>query len=203
MPVFPAAALNYDKNSEFSGIFYHTYYKTGIFSLNGDFKITASSYKQGSIYCIVGVDNSNNNNFFQTDNIQNSWIQFELNNIKISVSSFIYRAREPDFHDNWQLLGSNDNETFDILYEGKTESYTNQHSLINKNFNCTNENIGKRYSLIRLKSNGQRSSYWDSRFILPIYRFEVFGNIYSIAWFTQQRKLIFPIFCFITIFILL
>ena len=141
-----------------------------------------------TFHFIIGVDNSNFTKYFHTLNIENSWIQFEFKGIKVSVKEYSYKARTPDFFEKWQLQGSNDNHTWDVIDE-QTYSYPEKDYLI-ENFYTCNKGNNKMYSFIRILPSGMRSNIYIDRYRLAIYGFELFGDVYSIASFTIAQ------FCF-------
>ena len=202
MAIRSAASFKYNSDSIFKGILHYSYFTSESFFLHSELKITASSYDIENIYTIIGDENPDFDLYFQTTNEENSWIQFEMNNIKIHVSDFVYRTRINDFHDKWQLLGSNNNKTFDILYEGKTEEYEETNDITDKHFNCNNLNCSNQYSYIRVLSNGHRR--YQLSYKLALYGFELYGNVYNIFSFSlsKQNNFLFQALYFISIIIL-
>ena len=199
MHIFPAIKFLYKDDSTFNGILHNSYFKTSdIFSLQSEISLSASSYDKGNITCILGVDNDQFDSFFQTKSFNNSWIQFELKGIRISVSDFLYRTVEYDFHTTWELQGSNDNKTFDILYQGKKESWSQKNEKETIHF-TTNMNQNNQYSIIRVQSTGNRNTIYPEIYKLAIYGFEIFGSVYSIVQnsFFHKNSIFSSIYCII------
>ena len=193
MSIRSVASIKYNSDSFFNGILHYSYFTSESFSLNSELKITASSYDAvstgSSIYSIIGAENPNYTKYFSTTNEEHSWIQFELKDIKISISKFVYRAKDHDFFDKWQLLGSNNNRTFDILYEGVTETYNTTNKIIDKHYDCDTLNCSNQYSYIRVITNGQRNEHtYTYKYKLAIYGFEIYGNVYNIFHFSLSNK---------------
>ena len=188
MRVHPVAAFDYNSENPFDGILHYTYFKSRqqFFKLYGSLTLSASSYDDGSttnkIYSIIGVDNSKFSSYFQTLNFENSWIEFEFKNIKVSVKQYTYSARTPDFFEKWQLQGSNDNHTWEIIDE-QTYSYQGENYLT-KNFYTCNQGNNNMYSFIRIITKGMRNSLYGDRHRLAIYGFELFGDVSSFVSFT-------------------
>ena len=189
MKVTPVSSVISNETTPFQGILHHVYFKSNnsFLKLLGNLTLSSSSYGgPGSIYSIVGVNNENFNTFFQTQNQENSWIEFEFTGITVSVNKYEYRAAEHDFQTKWQLQGSNDNITWDLIDEQTTTSYPSSNFVVTKSFTC-NQGNKNRYSFLRILSLGERGPSFNFKYILPIYGFELYGNIFSYVSFTYTR----------------
>ena len=203
MSTNPITLIEYDSGSLFNGILHQTYNKNVNIQLIGDLSIVASSYATNlDVYKIIGVNNPNYNSYFQTENNKNSWIQFEFNNFKVVVLKYIYKTLLQDFHNKWELQGSNNNITWDIIDQQEIQ-ISDSNSFDTKNIDC---NKGKKpYSYIRLQSKGERSNkYYPNIYQLPIYGFELYGEIWGISQCRTLAKFVkirFSLFLLIFIYI--
>ena len=191
MRVRPVATFDYNSDNPFDGILHYSYFKTRqpFFHLDGNLTLSASSYGVGnvgsSIYTIIGIDNPTFSTFFHTLNFENSWIEFEFTDIRVSVKQYSYSARTADFFEKWQLQGSNDNHTWDIIDE-QTYSNPGDTTLVNNSYICNQRN-NNMYSYIRIISFGMRGSIRTDPYRLAIYGFELFGDVSSFVSFTISQ----------------
>ena len=175
--------IKYDKKNPFSGILQQTFHKNSKENivLNGNIKIVASSYEDSNINAIVGENNPEFNTYFETLDFPNSWIQFEFSNFKVNVQKYLYRTKPADLPNKWELQGSNNNRTWNVLDTREIQNSDDKSKPINNEFECNKKENNQHYaySYIRLQSKGPRSSSYNGINRLPVYGFEIYGEICS------------------------
>ena len=183
------ASIEYNAESPFNGILHNIYYKENKINLLGSVSLVASSYEQSlDVYKIIGVNNTDYDTYFETENCNNSWIQFEFNKIKVVITNYSYRTLKQDFHNEWELQGSNNNISWDPIDHRNIE-LSNNNSLVTKDLNCNKGNTNS-YSYIRLQSLGKRSLVYGRLYTFSVYGFELYGQIcISYSCLTYHDKL--------------
>ena len=169
------ASIEYNADSPFNGILHNIYYKDNKINLVGSVSLVASSYNKLNVYKIIGVDNEGFNSYFETENRTNSWIQFEFNKIRVVITKYSFKTRNKDFHNEWELQGSNNNITWHAI-DHQSIDLSNDDALVTKDLDCNKGNKNS-YSYIRLHSLGMRSPEYTYRQTLPVYGFELYGQI--------------------------
>jgi len=165
------------KSDLFSGIFDGLSKKLGRnLADSSDVDVTASS-DQGSSHGPKNVLR-NDGSCWYSQNLPNSWIQFDFKERKVSITSYTMN----DYHrvKSWKVEGSTDGSTFEII-DNKVDTTdfqnSNQHfndPISQKNFPVQPNN--KYYRYIRITSTS-KSWYKLDYFIL--YRVEFFGFVQS------------------------
>ena len=159
------------KEDLFSGIFDGLSKKLGMnLADSSDVDVTASSY-QGSSYDPKNVL-KNDGRYWHSQNLPNSWIQFDFKQRKVSITS--YSMKEFCLIRSWKVEGSTDGSTFEII-DNKVDTTDFQNSSgIQKNFPVQPNN--KYYRYIRITST---SKNWDGSDFFILYRVEFFGFVQS------------------------
>jgi len=160
------------KSDLFSGIFYGLSRKLGRnLAESSDIDVTASS--------ITGSNTpknvlKNDNSYWQSKDIPNSWIQFDFKERRVLITS--YSMSVLNRVKSWKVEGSNDGSAFDII-DSQVESTVFQsgnniynHPSSQKNFHV--QNNSKYYRYIRITST---SKTWINFDYFYISVFELFG----------------------------
>jgi len=164
------------KSDLFSGIFDGLSKKLGRnLADSSDVDVTASS-DIGSLGPINVL--KNNDSLWYSQDIPNSWIQFDFKERKVSITSYSmndnYRVK------SWKVEGSTDGSTFEII-DNKVDTTDFQNSNSNFNDPSAQKNFpvqpnNKYYRYIRITSC--KNWYKDDHFIL--FRVEFFGFVQSV-----------------------
>jgi len=162
----------------FSGIFDGLSKKLGRnLADSSDVDVTASSV-QGSSY---GPKNVLKNDWstWESQNLPNSWIQFDFKERKVSITS--YSMNDGNRVKSWKVEGSTDESTFEIIDNkvDTTDFQNSNHGNFNdpsrhKNFPVQPNN--KYYRYIRITST---SKNWGNCDYFYLYRVEFFGFVQS------------------------
>jgi len=160
----------------FSGIFDGLSKKLGRnLADSSDVDVTASSYSNTSIPKNVMKNDSSR---WSSNNLPNSWIQFDFKQRKVSITSY---SMNDDYKvKSWKVEGSIDGSTFEII-DNKVD--TTHFQNITRNFNdpSAQKNFpvqpnNKYYRYIRITST---SKNWNNNDYFLLYRVELFGFVQS------------------------
>jgi len=164
------------KSDMFSGIFDGLSKKLGRNLADySDVDVTASSIYNGN-----GPKNvlKNDGSFWHSQNLPNSWIQFDFKERKVSITS--YSMNDYNRVKSWKVEGSTDGSTFEIIdNKVDTTDFQNSNHQFNdpsaqKNFPVQPNN--KYYRYIRITST---SKNWYNSDYFELYRVEFFGFVQS------------------------
>jgi len=121
---------------------------------------------------------NNTNSYWCSQNLPNSWIQFDFKERKVSITS--YSMNVGNRVKSWKVEGSTDGSTFEII-DNKVDTTDFQNSNMNfddprsqKNFPVQPNN--KYYRYIRITST---SKSWHNYDYFGLYRVEFFGFVQS------------------------
>jgi len=164
------------KSDLFSGIFDGLSKKLGRnMADSSDVDVTASSILNSSH---VPKNVLKNDSIWYSQNLPNSWIQFDFKERKVSITS--YSMNDKNRVKSWKVEGSTDGSTFEII-DNKVDTTDFQNS--NRNFNdpSAQKNFpvhynNRFYRYIRITSTSKNWINYD-QFIL--YRVEFFGFVQS------------------------
>jgi len=165
------------KSDLFSGIFDGLSKKLGRnLADSSDVDVTASSIHSDS-YLPKNVF-KNDSSYWSSNNLPNSWIQFDFKERKVSITSYslhdFFRVK------SWKVEGSTDGSTFEIIdNKVDTTDFQNSNRVFNdpgaqKNFPVQPNNRYYRY--IRITST---SKDWYNSDLFLLYRVEFFGFVQS------------------------
>jgi hypothetical protein len=133
-------------------------------------EITCSSTGRGHCWDVV---NYRSDIHWDTNNVLNSWIQFDFKDRIVSVTHYALKSREEDSHHplQWTLNGSMDGQTWTILDIQNTQELRG--SSKTSIFRCNDGSSGSHfYRYIRLLQTGKNSSGYD---FLVLSNAEFFG----------------------------
>jgi len=165
------------KSDLFSGIFDGLSKKLGRnLADSSDVDVTASSINHHT----QGPKNvlKNDSSFWHSQDLPNSWIQFDFKERKVSITSYsmndYYRIK------SWKVEGSTDGSTFEII-DNKVDTTDFQNSNYQFNDPSAQKNFpvqpnNKYYRYIRITSN---SKNWHNSDHFLLYRVEFFGFVQS------------------------
>jgi len=159
------------KSDLFSGIFDGLSKKLGRNLANScDVDVTASSIHPGS----YGPKNvlKNDDSIWCSQNLPNSWIQFDFKERKVSITS--YSMNDYGRNKSWKVEGSTDGSTFEIIDNKVDTTDFQNNNGIQKNFPVQPNN--KYYRYIRITST---SKNWLNDDYFRLYRVEFFGFVQS------------------------
>jgi len=163
------------KSDLFSGIFDGLSKKLGRnLADSSDVDVTASS-----IYSSYVPKNvlKNDSSRWDSQNLPNSWIQFDFKQRKVSITS--YSMNDYNRIKSWKVEGSTDGSTFEII-DNKVDTTDFQdscgfnHPSAQKNFPVQPNN--KYYRYIRITSTSRN---WGNNDYFALYRVEFFGFVQS------------------------
>jgi len=161
------------KSDLFSGIFDGLSKKLGRnLADSSDVDVTASS-DQGNSWVPKNVL-KNDDSYWESQNLPNSWIQFDFKQRKVSITSYSFYVYNKI--KSWKVEGSTDGSTFEIIdNKVDTTDFQNSNRKFNdpsaqKNFPVQPNN--KYYRYIRITSTGKR---WVENDYFNLYRVEFFG----------------------------
>jgi len=164
------------KSDLFSGIFDGLSKKLGRnLADSSDVDVTASS-----IYGSDGPKNvlKNDSTYWASQNLPNSWIQFDFKQRKVSITS--YSMNDAFRVKSWKVEGSTDGSTFEII-DNRVDTtffqninYQFNDPISQKNFPVQHNN--KDYKYIRITST---SKNWNNNDHFLLYRVEFFGFVQS------------------------
>jgi len=169
------------KSDLFSGIFDGLSKKLGRnLADSSDVDVTASSIVNNNPVGSYGPKNvlKNDSSYWQSQNLPNSWIQFDFQQRKVSITSYsmndYFRVK------SWKVEGSTDGSTFEIIdNKVDTTDFQNSNQQFNdpraqKNFPVQPNN--KYYRYIRITST---SKNWNNSDYFILFRVEFFGFVQS------------------------
>ena len=176
--------INYDENKPFDGIlnFLTKYTKEKDLHSSNHVHIFVSSngtgsYRAKDLRYTIGYENEERNFYWISENIENSWYAIDFRGFKLKIDSYVYKATEADFFKRWELLGSNDNNTWIKLSESTTNFKNPTLNFTVLNEKCNENSKNNFFSLLKLKVYDKRTL--NSKYKLAIYGLEFFGQIYS------------------------
>ena len=165
------------KGELFSGIFDGLSKKHGKNLVDSGYLFITASSIYGSTYIPQNVL-KNDESCWVSKDIPNSWIQFELTQTMVSLTSYSINIRGTPLK-SWKVEGSNNGSNFDII-DNKPDSPDFQ-NIGNGNFNqpSSQKNYqvnrsNKYYKIIRFTSLGKN---WSNNDHFQFYRIELFGNV--------------------------
>ena len=165
------------KSDLFSGIFDGLSKKIGRnLADSSDVDVTVSSIANSSCYAKNVL--KNDSSYWHSQNLPNSWIQFDFKPRKVSITS--YSMNDHFRVKSWKVEGSTDGSTFEIIdNKVDTTDFQNNNSKFNdpsaqKNFPVQPNN--KYYRYIRITSN---SKNWHNSDWFVLFRVEFFGFVQS------------------------
>ena len=137
---------------------------------SGLIQITASSDNGNIPNNVLKNDNS----YWISNNVQNSWIQFDFKSTVISLVSYSLRsAYEPK---SWKIEGSNDSINFTLIDQRSNNTNDFKHGqYIEKHYHVNGSQDKFRYIRITQGDDGRVAN--DHYFYL--YRVEFFGDLYD------------------------
>jgi hypothetical protein len=136
---------------------------------NGLIDVIASSVGGGSINNVLKNDDS----YWWSENVKNSWIQFDFKTRSISLKSYSLRSRYGP--KSWKIEGSNDMNTFTLIDQRnnpndfKPGQYVNQHYYVNGSQD--------QFRYIRITQGDEGRHGGDHYFMLE--RVEFYGSLYE------------------------
>jgi len=162
----------------FSGIFDGLSKKLGRnMAESGDVDVTASSIYNSNVP--TNVLKKNDSSAWVSQNLPNSWIQFDFKQRKVSITSYSMNGRERV--KSWKVEGSTDGSTFEIIdNKVDTTDFQNSNSGFDdpssqKNFRVQPNN--KYYRYIRITNT---SKNWFNQDHFSLHRVEFFGFAQSV-----------------------
>jgi len=165
------------KSDLFSGIFDGLSKKLGRnLADSSDVDVTASSYHSDP-YLPKNVL-KNDSSIWCSQNLPNSWIQFDFKERKVSITS--YSMNDYNRVKSWKVEGSTDGSTFEII-DNKVDTTDFQNSNLGFNDPSAQKNFpvqpnNKYYRYIRITST---SKNWYNTDWFRLYRVEFFGFVQS------------------------
>lgn len=104
-----------------------------------------------------------------------NWFQISFKDYHIILESFYTITHHNRLH-CVDILGSNDNSTFQLIQSINFSTPTSQSTYYPVPANITNENNTKAYKIIRLENT---CPGFDNAYAIDIYRIELYGFIYG------------------------
>jgi len=168
------------KSDLFSGIFDGLSKKLGRnLADSNDVDVTVSSvYDNDCSYGPINVFKSDSS-FWLTQNLPNSWIQFDFKQRKVSITS--YSINDEHKIKSWKVEGSTDGNVFEMIDNKiNTTDFQNSNDRFNdpraqKNFPVQPNN--QYFSNIRITSTGKN---WYNNDHFALFRVELFGFVKSV-----------------------
>ena len=141
---------------------------------NGIIEVTASSvYNNNTPSNVLKIDNS----YWWSENVKNSWIQFDFKTRSVSLKSYSLRSyRGPK---SWKIEGSNDMNTFTLIDQRNNPNDFKWNEYVNQHYNVNGSQDQFRY--IRI-TQGDEGGWWDSSSIYHYFsldRVEFYGSLYE------------------------
>ena len=166
------------KSDLFSGIFDGLSKKLGRnLADSSDVDVTASSYHSDP-YLPKNVL-KNDDSAWISQNLPNSWIQYDFKQRKVSITSYSINVRHNQLK-SWKVEGSEDGSHFDMIQcQNDTQDFKSIQGKFNqpnsqKNYQVNPNN--KYYRFIRFTST---SKTWDNCDYFQFFRIELFGFVKS------------------------
>lgn len=162
--------FEYVNGHEFEGIInYLNSICGGNSHLNGLINVTSSGDSMNKCYNILD-GKYKSGKYFYTINKQDSYIQFDFKEHKISIKKYLLLHEEISFNKliNWELVGSNDENTWDQIDERHINEWNGSYDL--STYTTSNN---KFYKCIRLRMKGETSS---NEYYLILSKIEFFGK---------------------------
>lgn len=144
--------------------------------LENEVNITASSTYTWSQLprCVANFD-SNQKNYFISNNIPNSWIKFEFKNVRVRTTGYTIKSRENlefPHPKSWVIEGSNNDKEWEILDDEKNCPILNGSNVVHT-FSMKYQSM-KEFRFVRMRLTGKT---WNNNDILSISSFELHGSI--------------------------
>jgi hypothetical protein len=121
------------------------------------------------------VVDCNQSNYWHSLDSPNSWIQFDFKTRKVSLTHYSLKSsgNSLQFLQQWEIRGSNDAKTWDLLDSRSTHELDGTY--ITKTFACSVESSTRRpYRYLRLTQTGKNGSGQN---YLVLSRIEFFGSL--------------------------
>jgi hypothetical protein len=165
-----------DPVSLFCGLIHHLCDESqGNVHERGVVNITCSSRARNECWQIVNYDW---NDYFYTQNLANSWIQFDFKDRLVSLTHYSLKSGGASGYHflEWTISGSNDGNSWTIVDDQKTQVLNGKY--ITKLFECGDKSsvssFSPFYRYLRLTQTGKNSSKNDH---LDLSNIEFFGSI--------------------------
>lgn len=145
----------------------------------GIVKVTSSSPLNGVYYPKNAVDLDNCKQYFCSQNIANTWLQYDFQKQKVCPTHYSIRSRHDDGKNghhpkSWVIEGSNDNSKWTILDSQTDSPFLNDRSAVHtfEIKNAEKNREGFRY--LRIRYTGPN---WYNHNYMVISALEYFGSL--------------------------
>ena len=167
--------FEYDSSSPLKGIFSHLREKCGGNPHSeGVIEVTASSTSWKECYNVLDYGW---NNYWETNDVPNSWIQFDMKDSRVSLASYTIKTKSAGpggIHlKQWKIEGSNDCSNWTQLDADDTDALNG--SWRTKHFECS-QRTNEFFRYIRLTQTGKN---WRNDDYLLLSEIEFFGRFLS------------------------
>lgn len=118
--------------------------------------------------------------FFESDNLDNSWLCFDFKEIKIKLENYTIRSFDKSKNQghlkSWVIEASNDENKKDwkIIDRHENSDFLNGKSFVHT-FSIQNENEEEKFRYIRLRQTGPS---WSGNKYLNINSIEFYGTVF-------------------------
>ena len=129
----------------------------------------------------IFIENKDGETFYWNSQGINSWITIDFGINKVSLTHYTLGAWGQDFLPRWEVSGSNDNETWDLIHDGKLE-FSQGAGLTYKTF-PVDFSIKRRY--IRIMSLSERF-FGDDNFF--VHKLGLFGFFHSSSYIAENCR---------------
>jgi hypothetical protein len=136
---------------------------------NGVIVISVSSDSTRNSKCLV---DRNWNDQWYSGNGDNSWVQFDFKERKVSVEHYTLKSGRDFYPIRWELEGSNDQSNW--LSLDKKEVYDLVGGQVAKTYACSNENCKNSFRFIRIRQFGPNNS---GNYYFALNNVEFFGTL--------------------------
>ena len=116
MVFIPSKEINYETNN-WSGILQYIRTQSGFDDphSNNILRVSNSSYHNGNIINPITVD-IDRNIYWCSKSEENSWYQISFLDNRVFIESYTYRAHYLDFFSEWEVLGSNNGFSWEVIH---------------------------------------------------------------------------------------
>ena len=185
--------LFYDKSKPYNGIFKYISeesHQPNILSANLiKFKVLSESTNPDHdvFDVILGINNENHNNYYITgSNPEGQWFQIDFIKNAVVPFGYLYKANGKDFFEKFEILGSNDENSWETLDSRENEFGNNDDSHKQVYYQC-NQNIFLPFRYLRFQTYGKRSF---ENYGIAIFGLEFYGSIRPIKICTKYIQMI-------------
>lgn len=174
---FKSVEINYNSKNKLNGILNYIRTKMPNSVFNEIDIISSSIYQNNEQYSPRNIIQYENPNVeFCTINEDESWLLIDFKDHRITPNKYVIRScdydKDSEHPKTWVIEGSNDDQTWDLLDEQKTNASLNGPTSINS---FPLKQLNKKYRFIRMR---QLENWSGDSYFLNINNFEIFGILF-------------------------